>query len=258
MSVSKYNNTSDIMDYLENELDNAKRTAFEQQMQEDPELSAEVEVHKKLREQLSEEAALYNIVNKAYEKHKENQNPLKVVKQEEQLPKPSSIRKLLPRIAAAAAVLIPLFFVINNLFTTYTSQQVLAQNFSTSVEAPKTRGSLTDAYNTYNEGDYEKAITYFEKTEKKEPMDELLMGISYAKIKQYDKALNQLIPLSKKTKDYPTQAIEAQWEIIGIYLAQGNTEQALANAKEYTKNVPKENQHENTKRLLRQLKKIKK
>jgi len=155
--------------------------------------------------------------------------------------------------------LIPLcFFIYTISFVTYTPQEVYAQNFSTSVEAPTDRGSLTDAYDAYNENDYKGAITYFEKTENKKSIDKLLMGISYAKIKQYDNALSQLTPLSKKIDEYPNEAIQAQWEIIGIHLAQGNTEQALTYAKEYTENIPENNQHKNTKRLLRQLSKIKK
>lgn len=262
MSDNKYNNTSDIMDYLENELDNAKRAAFEQQMKEDPELSIEVETHKKLREQLSEETALYDIVNKAYEKHKES--PLKVEKQERT--KTRIIRRLRPLIAAAA-VLIPLFFFFQNiLFDTTTIGEARQTHASVAHHgATSKRGADEEnrkkAYEAYNKNtleEYQKAIPHFEKIQKRNSWDRLYMGISYVKNKQYDEALNLLAPLSQKIDEYPNEATRAQWEIIGIHLARGDTDKALVQTEAYINEVPENQQEKVAKKLLRQLKKIKK
>jgi len=269
MSNNKYNNTSDIMDYLENELDNAKRTAFEQQMQEDPELSTEVEVHKKLREQLSEEAALYDIVNKAYEKHKEHSPELEkkasLHKVEEEKPqKPSRIRQLMPYIAVAAAAAVLLFFLpsmfkstLDNANTTFASAETYKAPTHKGAEDDESRLKAYEAYNINTEEGYKKALPYFEKIEKKNPEDELLMGISHAKTQQYDQALNLLTPLSQQMADYPNKATQAQWEIIGIHLARGDTDKALVQTETYVKNAPPKNQ-QLAKKLLSQLKKIKK
>lgn len=259
MSDNKYNNTSDIMDYLENELDNAKRTAFEQQMKEDPELSMEVEAHKKLREELSEETALYDIVNKAYEKHKES--PLKVEKQAP--PKRGIVKRLMPLVAVATAAMVLLFFLptmfessLNDAQTTFASADTYKAPSTRSTDE-ENQGKAYEAYNRNTVEGYKNALAHFEKIEKKNPEDKLLTGISYAKTQQYDKALNLLTPLSQQD-EYPNKATRAQWEIIGVHLARGDTDKALVQTEAYMSEVPENQQEKVTKKLLRQIKKIKK
>ncbi len=259
MSNNKYNNTSDIMDYLENELDNAKRAAFEQQMKEDPELSMEVEAHKKLREELSEETALYDIVNKAYEKHKAEP----VVKKQEPS-KRGIVKKLIPLGAIAAAATILLFF-LPSMFKTTLDDVNVTHASADIYEAPSNRSTdgenrrnAYEAYNTNKAEGYKKALPYFEGIQVKNQKDRLLMGISYAKTQQYDEALNLLTPLSQKIDEYPNEATRAQWEIIGVYLAQGDTDKALAQTQTYMNEVPESQQEKAAKKLLRQLRKLKK
>lgn len=230
----------DIDRYLDNEMSNEEKIAFESKIDSDPELAMDLKLQQDMRSLFGEDdwveedkellkfpkakevtsflrsdeaVDVKNIITDVISENKSNSN---------------SFSKAYLWMGIAASLL--LLFGISQFFNTGASDydQLYSQYIDVgSIPSLVTRGEndsalLQEAQLFFEDKDYEKALQSFIKHQKKSevvnPLSYIYAGISYIELNQFDKALEQF-DLLKKTDTL--QSKKSDWYTAMVYLKQG-------------------------------------
>lgn len=225
--MRKKDNTELIEAYLNNELTAEDKATFENRLNADKDLVAELALHKQIRGFVKENEV------------QQLKNQVKVWLQEEVAFVPSEMKVVkkpflsisgLARIAAILAVVLGIgwfyFSDKNPEMTAEVAQdkyftELLAQNPGT-LQGDDQRSVWIQAFSEKN---YDQVILTIEKKQEKTPEEIYYLGLSYSAKGNYAKAIEQL---SMKTLQDSVYAEKAEWAIALIYLKQDDKPKAKA------------------------------
>lgn len=225
--MRKKDNTELIEAYLNNELTAEDKATFENRLNADKDLVAELALHKQIRGFVKENEV------------QQLKNQVKVWLQEEVAFVPSEMKVVkkpflsisgLARIAAILAVVLGIgwfyFSDKNPEMTAEVAQdkyftELLAQNPGT-LQGDDQRSVWIQAFSEKN---YDQVILIIEKKQEKTPEEIYYLGLSYSAKGNYAKAIEQL---SMKTLQDSVYAEKAEWAIALIYLKQDDKPKAKA------------------------------
>lgn len=226
--MRKKDNTELIEAYLNNELTAEDKATFENRLNADKDLVAELALHKQIRGFVKENEV------------QQLKNQVKVWLQEEEVAfvpsemkvvkKPFLSINSLARIAAILAVVLGIGWLYfsdkNPEMTAEVAQdkyftELLAQNPGT-LQGDDQRSVWIQAFSEKN---YDQVILTIEKKQEKTPEEIYYLGLSYSAKGNYAKAIEQL---SMKTLQDSVYAEKAEWAIALIYLKQDDKPKATA------------------------------
>ena len=226
--MRKKDNTELIEAYLNNELTAEDKATFENRLNADKDLVAELALHKQIRGFVKENEV------------QQLKNQVKVWQQEEEVafvPSEMNVVKKpflsisgLARIAAILAVVLGIgWFYFSDKNPEMTAEvdqdkyftELLAQNPGT-LQGDDQRSVWIQAFSEKN---YDQVILTIEKKQEKTPEEIYYLGLSYSAKGNYAKAIEQL---SMKTLQDSVYAEKAEWAIALIYLKQDDKPKAKA------------------------------
>lgn len=234
-----------IESYLEGELSDTEKVAFEQRLKTDEDLAKHLQLHQEVDLALGDPKSLEmeNILSEIGDEFSEKyQTPIK------EITPPTRNRFLRPLSIAASLILLAavLWWQFGNNSST-DPQQLFTdfyQPYSVSNTIRSTNGSpdskLADGQKKYQDKNYKEAISIFEDilkvekpTSEQTPAVHFFKGLSHLELDEYmqaDDDLNQVLNISNHT--YTQQA---QWYLALIKLNQGQTDRTIFWLKEVLK-----------------------
>lgn len=234
-----------IASYLNNQMDEAEKTAFEALLESDAELASFLETYKTLEGVYNEEkwtvkttASVEEVKKLAHQFRTDDvldlSKKIRAIQQENHVQKSPKRKTYFYYISSAVAVaaIFTLFYFSfmqslspNEAFEQYHNWNTLP-SFQDKGIAGDTKANLIKAETLFEEGKYKEALTLFSSTTKNidyNPNAALYIGISQLELQQYSEALKTFDVL--KNSD-AIDKHKAHWYTALIYLKQGDAEKA--------------------------------
>ena len=183
--------TAELLRYSDNEMSSNEKTAFEERLKQDRELAERLEEF----DDAKKAVILYGIreqVKKVRTEMSTAHKPVKIIN--------SGRRFVLLRIAAAAAIVVGLFFVINKYTSSNSAESLYAAQFIV-YEPQQSRGAGEVASTftaAYRAADYAGVTEMYQSTPTPDQQQMLLAGIAYLELNKTQDAINSLLALQQK------------------------------------------------------------
>lgn len=221
-----YNNFDKIEAYLFGQMSPADREAFEQELENNEDLAAELALHQlehRSMELLAQQSLQNNLNSWKEEKEMEATTTLK---QEAKVVSFSQRRRYFQIAAAAAVLLIAGFFIWNWQPDSVDNQAIASQLFESTSSSSRSNGTgnvppeLAPGLNALLEKDYPAAISYFDAVKDSSYLDQalLLKGEALFQQKDFAQAAAVYQQIISESKDLMALQ-EAEWHLLLAWLA---------------------------------------